>query len=93
VVRGDLRLRRIAGFAEIAKAAAQGAALIADGLAGGRSSVLVDTLGIREARGSVLDHLHVIDPAAARAPGNRLSIACGRFDAPPPNRRHGRASR
>ena len=71
-VRADLRVRGIAGFAEIAKAAAQGAALIADGLAGGRSSALVDTLGIREARGSVLDQLHVIDPSAARV---RLGIA------------------
>ena len=55
------------GFATVAKHAAQGAALIADGLAGGRSSSLVDRLGIRGARGTVLDHLHVISPAAARA--------------------------
>src|SRR5882762_6937639 len=52
--------------------AAQGAALIADGLAGGRSSALVETLGLREASGTVLDHLYVISPAAARA---RLGIA------------------
>jgi predicted butyrate kinase (DUF1464 family) len=71
-VRADLQVRGIVGFAKIAKAAAQGAALIADGLAGGRSSVLVESLGIREARGSVLDHLHVVDPGAARA---RLGIA------------------
>jgi predicted butyrate kinase (DUF1464 family) len=59
------------GFATMASQAAQGAALIADGLAGGRSSALVETLGIREACGSALDHLYVIDPAAARA---RLGI-------------------
>jgi predicted butyrate kinase (DUF1464 family) len=62
----------LSGFATIAKQAAQGAALIADGLAGGRSSALVETLGIREAAGTVLDHLYVIAPAAARA---RLGIA------------------
>ncbi len=62
----------LTGFAKVAKQAAQGAALIADGLAGGRSAALVDGLGIREACGSVLDHLYVISPAAARA---RLGIA------------------
>src|SRR5262245_24187864 len=72
VVRADLRVRGIDGFAKTAKAAAQGAALVADGLAGGRSSALVESLGIREARGTVLDHLHVVDPKAARA---RLGLA------------------
>jgi predicted butyrate kinase (DUF1464 family) len=57
----------LTGFAKVAKTAAQGAALIADGLAGGHASALVDALGIREARGTVLDHLYFIDPAAARA--------------------------
>jgi predicted butyrate kinase (DUF1464 family) len=60
-------VRVLAGFAAIARQAAQGAALIADGLAGGRSADLVDALGIREARGTALDHLHVISPADARA--------------------------
>ena len=62
----------LAGFATVAKQAAQGAALVADGLAGGRSAALVDALGIREACGTVLDHLYVISPAAARA---RLGIS------------------
>src|SRR5438876_166401 len=62
----------LTGFATVAKQAAQGAALLADGLAGGRSAALVDALGIREACGTVLDHLYVISPAAARA---RLGIA------------------
>jgi predicted butyrate kinase (DUF1464 family) len=66
-----LPVRPLIGFAKTAKAAAQGAALIADGLAGGRASPLVETLGIRDARGTVLDHLHVVDPSAARA---RLGI-------------------
>jgi predicted butyrate kinase (DUF1464 family) len=49
-----------------AKEAAQGAALLADGLAGGAHQALVDRLGIREAKGTVLDHLYVIPVAAAR---------------------------
>jgi predicted butyrate kinase (DUF1464 family) len=71
-VRSNLSVRRLTGFATIAKAAAQGAALIADGLAGGRASALVESLGIRDASGTVLDHLYVVDPAAARA---RLGLA------------------
>ena len=59
------------GFAPVSKQAAQGAALIADGLAGGGCARLVDRLGIRDASGTVLDHLYVISPAAARA---RLGI-------------------
>jgi predicted butyrate kinase (DUF1464 family) len=65
-------VRPLEGFATVAKHAAQGAALIADGLAGGAHRLLVDTLGIREAAGTVLDHLHVLAPAAAR---HRLGIA------------------
>lgn len=40
-------------------AAARGAAMLADGLAGGRYAPLVDRLRVREASGSVLDHLRV----------------------------------
>lgn len=61
---GDVR--PLAGFAVHAKQGAQGAALIADGLAGGTHQKLVERLRIREAKGTVLDHLHVISPAAAR---------------------------
>lgn len=61
----------LAGYAAVAKQAAQGAALVADGLAGGASATLVEALGIRGARGTVLDHLYVISPAAART---RLGI-------------------
>jgi predicted butyrate kinase (DUF1464 family) len=60
-------LHVLRGFASVAKQAAQGAALLADGLAGGPSAPLVDAMGIREASGTVLDHLHVISPEAARA--------------------------
>ena len=41
------------------KSAARGAALLADGLAGGRHAPLVDRLRLREARGGVLDHLRM----------------------------------
>jgi predicted butyrate kinase (DUF1464 family) len=58
-------VRMLAGFASRAKQGAQGAALVADGLAGGTRGDLVDRLRIREARGTVLDDLHVITPAAA----------------------------
>jgi predicted butyrate kinase (DUF1464 family) len=64
-------VRGLAGFASVSRQAAQGAALIADGLAGGRSAALVDALGLREACGTALDHLYLISPATARA---RLGI-------------------
>lgn len=54
------------GMATVAKHAAQGAALMADGLIGGASSPIVARLGIRQAAGTVLDHLSVIAPDAAR---------------------------
>jgi predicted butyrate kinase (DUF1464 family) len=40
-------------------AAAQGAAVLADGLAGGRYAALVEHLGVRDASGSALDHLRI----------------------------------
>ena len=65
-------IRTLDGFAAVSKQAAQGAALLAHGLAGGPESALVATLGITGASGTVLDHLHVISPADAR---RRLGIA------------------
>lgn len=59
-------VRRLQGFARTAKTAAQGAALIANGLAGGAHAALVEALALREASGTVLDHLYVITPDAAR---------------------------
>ena len=44
----------------------EGAALIANGLAGGACTELVATLGIRDASGSVLDHLYIITAEHAR---------------------------
>jgi predicted butyrate kinase (DUF1464 family) len=61
-----LAVHVLTGVGSAATLAAQGAALLADGLAGGQSAHLVDVLGIREASGTVLDHLYVISPAAAR---------------------------
>ncbi len=52
-------VRRLAGFATGCKEAAQGAALLADGLAGGRQRALVDAMELRRAAGTVLDHLFV----------------------------------
>ena len=40
-------------------AAARGTAVLADGLVGGRYAALVERLGVRDASGSVLDHLRV----------------------------------
>ena len=53
--------------------AARGAALLADGLAGGAAAELVRSLGIRDAHGTSLDHLYVISPTAAR---ERLGVSC-----------------
>ena len=69
---GVAAVRRLEGFALAAKQGAQGAALVADGLAGGRHEALVSRLRIREAQGTVLDHLFVITPTAAR---RRLGLA------------------
>lgn len=65
-LRAIAPVRDLEGFAGNAKHAAQGAALIADGLAGGAHTSLVETLRIREASGTALDHLRVISPADAR---------------------------
>jgi predicted butyrate kinase (DUF1464 family) len=50
-------VRRVGGLAAAAGEAAQGAALIADGLAGGMHRGLVEALQLREADGTALDHL------------------------------------
>jgi predicted butyrate kinase (DUF1464 family) len=69
---GGAAVRLLGGFAAVAKHGAQGAALLADGLAGGAAAPIVDSLGIREAGGTVLDNLYVLSPAAAR---RRLGVA------------------
>jgi predicted butyrate kinase (DUF1464 family) len=67
-------VRQLRGSAEQAKQGAEGAALLADGLAGGSTRKLVDRLRIREAAGTVLDHLLFLTPEAAR---QRLGVRHG----------------
>jgi predicted butyrate kinase (DUF1464 family) len=60
----DALVERLQGVAPVrsalaVKSAARGAALLADGLAGGRYAPLVARLRLREARGGVLDHLRM----------------------------------
>ncbi len=56
--RLDFPVRRLEGFdVKHVKEAAQGAALIANGLAGGRYSELIDVMQIREAKGTSLDYI------------------------------------
>lgn len=59
-------VRGVEGFAATAKEAAQGAALLADGLAGGAHRGLVAAMGVREASGTVLDHLFVLGAEGVR---------------------------
>jgi predicted butyrate kinase (DUF1464 family) len=61
------QVRVLDGFATVAKQGAQGAALIADGLAGGANRALVDHMRLRNAGGTVLDYLYVVSPDTARA--------------------------
>jgi predicted butyrate kinase (DUF1464 family) len=63
---GALPVEILRGFASPGRQAAQGAALLADGLAAGSHARLVDTLGIRDASGTVLDHLYVISKEDAK---------------------------
>jgi predicted butyrate kinase (DUF1464 family) len=60
----DALAERLRGVAPVrsalaVKSAVRGAALLADGLAGGSYAPLVDRLRLREARGGVLDHLRM----------------------------------
>lgn len=52
-------VRRVSGFTGEVKEGAQGAAIIADGLAGGRWKGLVDNLAIKKAKGTCLDYLYI----------------------------------
>ncbi|MFL5902879.1 MAG: DUF1464 family protein [Solirubrobacteraceae bacterium] len=56
---GVAAVRSADGLGTRAKTAAQGAALLADGLAGGRYAPLVERLRLGEASGTVLDHLRM----------------------------------
>ena len=65
VVHDSMAVEILTGSTVHAMQAAHGAALLADGLAGGLHAELVATLAIREARGTVLDHLYVISRTQA----------------------------
>jgi predicted butyrate kinase (DUF1464 family) len=67
-------VRPVEGLAPACKEAAQGAALIADGLTGGRHRDLVEAMEVRGARGTLLDHLYV---AGADALRRKFGIPCG----------------
>ena len=64
IVRG---LKDVAGvrimksYSQIAKRAAQGATFIADGLLGGRFEPIIKNLKIKEASGTVLDDIYILD--------------------------------
>jgi predicted butyrate kinase (DUF1464 family) len=59
-------VRPVDGFSQRCKEAAQGAALIADGLAGGRHGDVLEALRVREARGTLFDHLYVAGAEGVR---------------------------
>ena len=59
-------VRKVEGFARVTKEAAQGAAIIAEGLAGGLHASLIDVMGLRETSGTALDHLYVEGAEALR---------------------------
>lgn len=52
-------VRRLSGFTPSAKEAAQGAALLAEGLAGGKFQTLIKKMRLNEASGTALDHIQV----------------------------------
>lgn len=56
---GVAPLSAATGLGQHAKAAAQGAAVLADGLAGGRYAPMVERLRLREANGTALDRLRM----------------------------------
>ena len=57
------RLAAVAPVRRGGRGAAHGAALIADGLLGGRHAPLVECMRLREASGTVLDHIFLADVA------------------------------
>ncbi len=59
-------VENVEGFSKEVKEAAQGAAVIANGLAGGEYKDLVDQMKLKKARGTVLDYIHLQEADALR---------------------------
>jgi|Deesub1362B_J571_1020462.scaffolds.fasta_scaffold00023_93 predicted butyrate kinase (DUF1464 family) len=53
----DINILRLKRSSKVAKEAAEGSAIIANGLAGGRYRELIDILGIRESSGTIFDYI------------------------------------
>ncbi len=51
------RVRQVGRRARVAKEAAEGAYIIGEGLSGGKYKSIVDYLKLREARGTMFDHI------------------------------------
>lgn len=66
------QVRKLEGFNKEVKEAAQGAALIADGLAGGKFQELIDCLQLKAADGSLLDQIYLENIARERSEFNQI---------------------
>jgi predicted butyrate kinase (DUF1464 family) len=62
------RVRRVGRYASIAKEAAEGACIIGEGLLGGKYQGIIDCLKLREARGTMYDHI-LLKGAELKKPG------------------------
>jgi predicted butyrate kinase (DUF1464 family) len=62
----------LGSMGKVAKQAAEGAALMANGLAGGKYRKLIDVLGLKESKGSIFEYVTVVDK-------NRLLEKFGRY--------------
>lgn len=50
---------KIQGNAKVAKGAAEGAAIMANGLAHGKYEPIVDVMRLRESKGGIFDHIYL----------------------------------
>jgi len=58
-IGSKIEVVKIHGNAKVAKGAAEGAAILANGIAHGRYEGVVNVVKIRESKGGIFDHLHV----------------------------------
>lgn len=70
-----LRVLKLVPSGRVAKEAAEGAAIIANGLAGGRYRGLVDVMRLRESSGSIFDYVTIFDRDELRRAYSRLTGA------------------